>query len=484
VEIVRSAIHAPTGVILSVDEQREVRLWAGPPYRLWQARRGLDAGTHSFPSLDRAGTRLAWRSVAERALVLWDLTGPPDADPLLMRRRSLGGHVGDAIFLGDGRWIAGVFDGSIALWPTEMPWPRRLRGHTVAVVEARFSPGASGLVSCGIDGARVWPLAPEVGRQQRVDLGRAYSCYGAAPDPGGRHVFVAAPMLGLFVASLETGLARALLRVPSAAAIRAVALSPDGRWAATATVSSADARDRRLYVVDRLTGRVYRHGLPGVRPESTDSGGVYALRFVSGGGLLAAGDAGLQRWDPETGRFEPILALGCGTMGASSDGRRVVVGCLAGADDAHPSSERSSAVYVFDAGRNEPIRIESHGRAVQAVAVSADGRLIATGDNAGLVRVGDFEGSQPHLLFGAKGIVSSVDFSPDGRWLAAAVANDVWLWPVPDVTLPPLHTLGRDELLVRLDAFTNLRLVEDATTATGLKLTVAPFTGWQRAPIW
>jgi len=46
---------------------------------------------------------------------------------------------------------------------------------------------------------------------------------------------------------------------------------------------------------------------------------------------------------------------------------------------------------------------------------------------------------------------------------------------MPDVTKPPLHTLPHAELLAKLDALTNVRVVRDSTSATAWKLEIGPF---------
>ena len=43
------------------------------------------------------------------------------------------------------------------------------------------------------------------------------------------------------------------------------------------------------------------------------------------------------------------------------------------------------------------------------------------------------------------------------------------LWPVPDVTKPPLHTLPLDVLLARLRTHTNLRAVADPAIVNRLQ---------------
>jgi len=61
--------------------------------------------------------------------------------------------------------------------------------------------------------------------------------------------------------------------------------------------------------------------------------------------------------------------------------------------------------------------------------------------------VGPLDASEPHLLYGHKLQVTSVAVSPDGKWIASA-SNDetIRLWPMPQG--PPLHlpvrVLGRD----------------------------------------
>ncbi len=50
---------------------------------------------------------------------------------------------------------------------------------------------------------------------------------------------------------------------------------------------------------------------------------------------------------------------------------------------------------------------------------------------------------------------------------------------MPNVTTPPLPTLPYDELLAKLRALTNLRVVEDPASAAGYKLEVGPFPGWR-----
>jgi hypothetical protein len=53
---------------------------------------------------------------------------------------------------------------------------------------------------------------------------------------------------------------------------------------------------------------------------------------------------------------------------------------------------------------------------------------------------------------------------------------------MPDVRMPPFHTLPHDELMAKLRALTNLQVIEAKTAATGWKLEIGPFPGWNDVP--
>jgi WD40 repeat protein len=116
--------------------------------------------------------------------------------------------------------------------------------------------------------------------------------------------------------------------------------------------------------------------------------------------------------------------------------------------------------------------------------VDPSGQILVTGDIDGVVRAGPITGEEPHLLLGHEGMITSLAVSPDGRWIASATEESIRLWPMPDVTKPPLHTLPHDELLAKLDTFTNLRVVRDSESSTGWDFEVGPFPGWAEIPEW
>ena len=81
--------------------------------------------------------------------------------------------------------------------------------------------------------------------------------------------------------------------------------------------------------------------------------------------------------------------------------------------------------------------------------------------------------------------MTKVAISPDLRWVASAGEDGTLrLWPMPDLSKPPLHTLPHDELLAKLHSLTNLRAVRDPASDTGWTIELGPFPGWETVPTW
>ncbi len=180
--------------------------------------------------------------------------------------------------------------------------------------------------------------------------------------------------------------------------------------------------------------------------------------------------------------FPPTFdADGSRLVWGSSAERTVSVWRLEGPPDADP-------VVLLDLAEGTRRRITTHGSRIEAVALDPSGAIIVTGNAPGAVRVGRADGGEPHLLLGHSDTVNwhgnAPAVSPDGRWIASAAGSEIRLWPMPDVTQPPLHTLPLEELLAKLHELTNVQVVEDDASPTGYRIDVGPLPGWKDVPTW
>jgi len=71
----------------------------------------------------------------------------------------------------------------------------------------------------------------------------------------------------------------------------------------------------------------------------------------------------------------------------------------------------------------------------------------------------------------------------DGQWIASRSQDGtIRLWRMPDG--PPFHTLPYEEILEKIRALTNLRVIADDASDTGYRIEVGPFPGWKTLPAW
>ncbi len=260
-----------------------------------------------------------------------------------------------------------------------------------------------------------------------------------------------------------------------------ITFDASGRRAAAAPAGLLDPKLRGLRVWDLRTGEARTFSLAHLTDASWS--GFWYLRFAPDGSLFAGGPGGVRRLVlPADGNgtvsSEPIYPIANANFDLSRDGRLLLAW-----GTRNQLAASFEELMVFDLAAHTSRRITTHGQRLSTAAFDATGRIIVTGDADGVVRVGPVTGEGPHLLLGHDGGLGAVAASPDGRWIAS-VSDHVRLWPMPDVTKPPLHTLPHAELLAKLDALTNLRVVPDPSSATGWKLDIGPFPGWKDVPTW
>jgi WD40 repeat protein/DNA-binding winged helix-turn-helix (wHTH) protein len=426
---------------------------------------GLSANQVVF---DPSGSMLA-----EAAGILWDLTGPPDAEPL---RLGYPGWIGFGLaFNTDSRWLATSTPDTVSLWPLKPPYSRIFRGHEASITGVEFTPNGSRLVSSSEDGSvRIWPLDGDSRERSRL----LYQGDGTlefpsllmmAPD--GSSVVIGKPTGRVILLPLDGGPSRDLIGFGSK--VTGLAVGPRSRLVAAG--GGAYFREQALVRVWDLESGTTRS------LDAGDGEWIEGLEFASDGDLWVASGAKLRRWQLDGGppgvAVEMDLSVPDGTVVFFDDldpSDRLV---LLGADDGR--------LWVQDLVTGDTRELISHaGRSGWAI-FDVTGEIVVSTDAQAGIRIGPATGEEPHLLVGPERDITAVAVSPDGRWIASGDSDGtIRLWPMPDLSKPPLHTLPREELIAKLKTLTNLRAVRDEASSTGWKIEVGPFPGWETVPSW
>jgi WD40 repeat protein len=474
------ALEGPDQRMVSFGADGSIQIRATPTGELLHVRPMPDTYPKMPPILGGRDRFVAVASRPEKAVLFFDLQGPPDAGPVFVRRPDLSLEHSTVRFDPEGRWLAVGAVSSVTLFPTGLPRSSPLSGQKPPIARVVFTPDSRWLASCG-DGARLWPLTAAGKRWRPIPApdGKPYGCLEVAAEPNGEHLLVVA-WPKVFLAPVNGGPSTDLMDVgdfPHESA----ALDETRRWAAVGTSAHVDPERRRLYVADRSSGEVRSYPIPS--PDPKNMYGPRDLRFVGPDRLVAAGMHGIRIWNPATGTSRSLVETPgeMARIDTDASGRWLIA--MVGAKGAPAAIDGRLELLDLQTGSRRPI--STHGDRISAVAIDASGDVIASGDSEGTVRVGSASGDEPHLMLGGHtGPVRSIDISPDGRWLASVSEEDIRLWPMPDMSKPPFHTLPLNELVAKLHALTNLRVVEDEASPTGYRLDVGPFPGWRDVPTW
>ncbi|MBA4063989.1 MAG: hypothetical protein C0501_09810 [Isosphaera sp.] len=315
--------------------------------------------------------------------------------------------------------------------------------HPDPLYAAAWSPAGGLVATAGDDGAvRVWD--PRTGRTWAVLAGGGRRVTGVAFSPDGAAVAAAGVDGAVRFWELPPGMLdedarRTAGLVPDAIAgrLKPLVLDPavtvaDAHGEGVEVTCLAFRPDGRVVVTGGEDGMLRWWDVGGWRPVRADAGAA--------GGAAAAAAAAARARDAPGGRpvrpaRDPIAAHVGGQKGET--GVRAVAFAAAGRVLVSGGADRMARVWAADGSRLVRA-LPRHADQVRAVAVSPDGRVIATANNGAspvvqLTYPDRPREAQTRRLVGHTQAVSALAFSPDGELLASAgFDRTVRLWGPDD----------------------------------------------------
>ncbi len=239
-KVVWVAPHPTAPRILAIDETGEIRIWSFSDTSEHLERAFRPSAAETF--LGWTDSWLVVRPEGTHAksdvAYVWDLEGPPDAEPKVLRNGDVTDQEG-ASFHPQGDWLVTANAAVGILWPLQQTYSRVLRGELAPPIGVAFTADGNSLVSASGDGtARLWPLSSRGGERGRVLMENIFPIF--ALDPAGKYVLVGADGPRVFLVPLQGGESRMMPGLTLGQGwVNALAFAPDGRLAVAAKTDPA-----------------------------------------------------------------------------------------------------------------------------------------------------------------------------------------------------------------------------------------------------
>jgi serine/threonine-protein kinase len=371
----------------------------------------------------------------DKVVRVWDLA--PEPPVLRAESPAQSTAVWSLAFAPDGKWLAsGQGEGVICVWDVTAAPLREVEGLRIIEPKAAYTalafapaghelaPAGGALLAAGASDGKLqlWKLGEGAAR---VRSDRALkppgTLYSLAFSPDGWSLLSASGDGAVRLWDLKPlkdptwPYPKLVAECGLPAAARGAAFVEKGKAIAAA---GADGALRLLDVVGReLQERAPRPGhalavrAVGITPDAT------GLRTV-------AADGGLRSWELRDGQYDPMpppaswrAPVPARQVVFGPDGKTVAVASVTTVVDLWPGDD-TPAVTVTD-----------HTRYVSCLGISADGKVLASGDDEGVVRLRSATtGKLARVLGPRRGPILSVAFAPDGQALAVGDARGVTFW--------------------------------------------------------
>ena len=333
-------------------------------------------------------------------------------------------------FSADGKTVAGAcYDGVIRLWDAARGNEKgALRGHTRRVTSVAYSPDGKDLVSGGMDDVvRFWSTDRDPGTVPvpAIKWDASRICF----VPNSIRMIRAGADLTLL--DLSTG-KTVWSVVPPTLDFASVAASPDGQWVLGGCYRPRQGPKTPLLLFDAANGKQIRE-LGG--PKAT----VGAVAFHPDSTRFACIDFDDMLYLGSIHRDQPDKAV------QLERSKQPLAIAYLNAEELVATDPKGGVVVLDAADGTTKFRFQGHSQPVLAVAVSKDGKLLATGSKDLTIKVWDIAGKKElHHLSGHFVSVTALAFSPDGKRLAS-VSNDrtLRLWDL-EIGQEVLQLTSRD----------------------------------------
>jgi len=208
--------------------------------------------------------------------------------------------------------------------------------------------------------------------------------------------------------------------------LNSIAFSPDGkRLVAGGNMGeNGESEDAYLWNLSKRMTRALPHSNGLAQMLFSPRNDLIVGRFFEGDNR---NDKDLRAWDSNGRLLWQRSLLDFGEIAFLPDGRTLLVG-IGSRDENMPRA--SGMLQLWDARKGRLRQTIKHPDNVVAVAVSRDGKMWATGDRRGMVRLWNartrrvMKTLRLHKQDGLERGIVALAFSPNGRFLASAGADD------------------------------------------------------------